>query len=556
MVCVRLPGARAKLRVDMSPVRASLALAAALAVAAPAAAAADRVAAALAARLAQPVLTIDGEPLDAAVLRRLYAARRGAPLWTREGGGRGAALAAVLADAATEGLDPRDYHLGPIGRRLGARRPDDVALRDLVLSDAALAYVAHLESGRPVGELPQVMLARHAVDPVPLVLAAAKTADVRAYLASLAPPQPAYRGLREALARSRELARAGPWTALVLPARLDPGDAAPGVPGLRARLAATGDLPDATPAGAADTYDPALAAAVRVYQARHGLEPDAVVGRRTRAALDVGPSARAAQIALNMERWRWMPRDLGRRYVLVNVAGFRLELVEDGERTMELPVVVGRESWETPTFASRITRVIFNPSWRIPDSILREEVLPKVGRDPGWLAREGIVVHDLRLLGAPEIDPRAVDWRQPRGGLRLRQEPGPRNPLGRVKIDMPNPFDVYLHDTAYPELFGRPVRAFSHGCVRVGSALALASQLLRDAPGWSPEDEAEVLDGWETRVVRPRRPVPVYVIYETAWRASDGQVELRSDVYGRDADLAAAIAAWRQKRRGARGPGG
>ena len=500
------------------------------------------VAAAIAARLtADPAPPLDGIPLDVALLRAVYAPRAHAPLWPS---GRAAAAAAALRDAPSHGLDATAYHVGAIERRLGAGDDEVAAERDLLLSDAVMRFAVDLHAGAVVPRRwsSEVALDARPADPVALLLATSLAADPAAYLATLAPRAPAYQRLREALARYREIARRGGWPAIPDGPSLAPGASDAAVALVRRRLHATGELPADTPLGST-SYDPALVAAVKTFQADNGLTADGVIGRGTRVALGVSAEARIAQMVANLERWRWMPDDLGAKHVRVNVPGYWLEVIEDGNTALAMPVVVGRPDRRTPMFSSRITQLVFNPSWTIPQKLAREDMLPRARRNPGYFAAKGIQVYSGWSAGAAAVDSTGVDWGTVGSGiagLKLRQPPGPGNPLGRVKFQIPNGYDVYLHDTNAKGLMSRPQRAQSSGCVRLGDALGLAGRLLAD---WTPERRAALTRSWQTRTVTLEEPVPVHLVYETVWMDAEGRVHFREDIYGRDAALVKAIEA-------------
>jgi L,D-transpeptidase YcbB len=294
------------------------------------------------------------------------------------------------------------------------------------------------------------------------------------------------------------------------------------------------------PPSAPDHFDPSLQQAVEHFQRRHGLDVDGIVGRDTRAALNVPVQERINQIILNMERWRWMPRDLGATHVLVNMAGFELDFIEDRRPALSMRVVVGTPDQRTPVFSDKITYLEFNPYWNIPYSIASKEILPLIQRDPGYLADRGIRVFTSWAADAAELDPWYIDWWEitPRSfPFRLRQDPGRHNPLGRVKFMLPNRFAVYLHDTSSPSLFHRTVRTFSHGCIRVEKPAELAELLLRHNPGWDLKQIESAMNGGARRIATLKRPVPVHLIYATAWSAADGTVQFRRDIYERDSLL-------------------
>ncbi|MGH7893312.1 MAG: L,D-transpeptidase family protein [Candidatus Binatia bacterium] len=486
-------------------------------------------------------LVVAGVALDGAQVRMLYEGRSGSPLWR----GRVDAVTKVLGAAATEGLDPATYHPSAIAARATPHSAEDAAALDLLVSDAVLRYAHDVRFGRsrPTRVTSDVAL-ETPVDPVPLVRAVAAASDPGGAMHALPPKHLAYRALRDALATYRATFSEGKrWPVVPEGPTLRQGANDAAVPALRARLAASGELAhDGTPGSR--HYDPELVAAVKTFQERHGLVADGVVGPRVRAALDVGLAERIQQIIVNMERWRWLPEDLGDRRVMVNIAAARLRLVDDGAPQVEMPVIVGEADKMTPMFSSAITYVIFNPTWTVPDKIARKELLPKVQHDSAYFERQGIHLIGGWQPAHADDDPAKLDWAGAHGaaGFRLRQAPGPQNPLGRVKFHIPNVFGVYLHDTNSRSLFRRERRTLSHGCVRVGAALDLANHLLEGSTGWSEEREARILSGWKTTTITLAPPVAVHLLYETAWVDAAGQVIFVEDPYGRDRRLADAMA--------------
>ncbi len=498
--------------------------------------------------LSGPVpLYVDGVVIDGGAVKAIYEERGYAPLWLDAGGAveqRGRRVIEVLASAATEGLDPRDYLLDSIRRRLDSRDPEERVRLEVLLSSLALRYAEQQARGArpPASGDPGAFFEGPSVDPRELLRGIVDAPDPAERLRSLAPPLAEYRRLRETLARYREIERTQGWPMLPGGETLRVGASGPTVLLLRRRLERSGDL--AADARHSSKFDRELAAAVRRFQERHGLVKDGSVGTVTREALNVPVSRRIEQIIVNMERWRWVGRDLGERYVKVNIPGFMLELVEDGLPVRSMPVVVGKPTWQTPAFSSEIHQLVFNPSWFVPPRIARDEILPKARADAEYLSREEIVVRRVSVPVEGGIAETGGD-RQPRGTrevLRLRRLPGPKNPLGRVKFGMPNVFGVYLHDTPSRRDFARPVRALSHGCVRLEDALGLADAVMGDGEDWTPERREEILANWKTRTIALPRPIPVYVLYETAWTDVSGTVHFRPDVYGRDDALARRLA--------------
>ena len=306
----------------------------------------------------------------------------------------------------------------------------------------------------------------------------------------------------------------------------------------------SGDLQDAAPALLPTMFDEPLDAAVKRFQHRHGLAADGVVGKQTRQALNVPVAQRIEQLMINMERWRWIPHDLGPRYIVVNIADFSLTMVDEGRVRGTMRVVVGRNYRKTPVFSGTMTYLEFNPFWNVPRRLAVEDILPRVRKDPAYLEREGIRIFSGWSEDAVMLSPSEVDWaslNQNYFPIRLQQAPGPKNALGRIKFMFPNPHAVYLHDTPARGLFNRVTRDFSSGCIRVEDPATLAEFVLDGTAGWDRKTITERLGDGEHRIVRLQRPIPVHLLYWTAWADTDGTVFFREDIYGRDAPLMRAL---------------
>lgn len=459
-------------------------------------------------------------------------------------------LVSTILAMADEGLVPGHYHLAQIQALLKALagRPSAAVAADLdlLLTDAFLLLGSHLLNGRIDPETidREWRVVRREGDPVRSLQEVVDGGrDVRAVLHGLLPQQAGYRDLRAALARYRGLAARGGWPPVPAGASLRFGDADSRVAALRLRLHSAGDLDDAAMHGV--DFDETLLGAVLAFQQRHGLDPDGVVGPKTLAALNVTAEARVRQIELNLERWRWMPQDLGRRHVLVNTAAFLLDMVQDDEAVLSMRVVVGRPYRRTPDFSDSITYLVLNPYWEIPPSIAVRDILPQIRKDPGYLKKLGIRVFRGWGAEARALDPAAIDWQGLKAGsfpYRLRQDPGPVNALGRIKFMFPNAHNVYLHDTPARELFLRETRSFSSGCIRLEKPMELAALLLAGTALDTVEALEEALPGRISHTVRLPAPVPVHLVYWTTWAERDGTVQFRSDIYGRDHLLALALA--------------
>jgi len=478
---------------------------------------------------------IDVATLNLAALRSFYDRRLDAPAWS---GNPAAAqdaktMLAALEHADEDGLDPFAYHAGAAAFRIAPQTGVEQAERDILLTDGALRYVRELRAGR--AELRaldrDVDLPEQPFDAVGALEAALEARDLPMFLAGLAPPHPEYQRLKAALATYRRIAAAGGWLPLppLMKGNIAAGDAGP----LRARLALEDDQ-----AVRSDTPDE-LAEALKRFQLRHGLDGDGRLVRETLVALNVSASDRAMEIEANMERWRWLPRTLEPVRIVINAAAGELDVASNGESVLSSRVIVGRPQAPTPILRAVATSVTVNPPWNVPSAIARREIWPKLKKNRHYLQSE-----DMILVNGPPGDPQGldIDWR----GLnafpyRVRQLPGPRNALGQIKLELPNRFDVYLHDTPAKEAFELNERNLSHGCVRVQQILPLASYALSsDASAMVAELEKAMASG-ATEHIAMTRPLPVYFLYWTSFVDADGTVEFRPDVYGRDERLIAQL---------------
>ena len=456
---------------------------------------------------------IEDQPLDSAALAEFYTATAGACVWQ-------AADAATLLQAIdalpSHALDPAPFHPDLIRARLAARDDTAHAEGDLLLTDAALRYARAMTAG---------LVAPGRVDedwdfPQPQIdqAAALRTAlDGRAlgtWLASLPPANPAYLGLMQALTRYRGIAAAGGWQPLPSGATLHPKESDPRLPALRTRLVAEGDL-DAGALSDSPRFDPDTVTGLKRFQLRHGITPDGVLGLATFTALNVPVEKRIDQIAANLERWRWMARAMPESRIEVNVAGAEVKLLVDGTVAMQMRTVVGDAKHRSPILIAQAGSVLLNPPWRVPVSIVKKEIMPKLRNQPDYLEQ-----NDMQWIGD-----------------HLVQAPGPKNALGRLKLEVRDRFDVYLHDTPAHTAFARDQRALSHGCVRLERPLDLASALLAGKPGGAREDlEAAIATGATHRIFLPQQ-VTVVLAYWTAVAQEDGRTVFHDDIYGRDARL-------------------
>ncbi|BCR06265.1 peptidoglycan-binding protein [Desulfuromonas versatilis] len=495
--------------------------------------------------------------LATAALPEFYQQRLFHPAWIHDGrpGEAAAEILEAIRQADLEGLVPEHYHLEAIEKLL-ARISADIAVPlnmsgaladlDLLLTDAFLVLSSHYLNGRinPATVDPEWHARRNQTDPVPLLQSALETGRIRETLQGLLPGQAEYAGLRQALEHYRKIAAAGGWPRIAEGVKLQKGDRGPRVAALRERLAITADLDAELVHG--DIFDSALNEAVLRFQRRHGLTDDGVVGKGTLAALNLPAEDRVRQIEVNLERWRWLPRDLGERHILVNIADFHLWVREKSDVVLEMRVVVGKPYRRTPVFSGRMTYLVLNPYWQVPHKLAVEDILPMVKKDPNHLEKINMKVFQGWGADAKAIDPATINWRElhrKRFPYRLRQDPGPINALGRIKFMLPNQYDIYLHDTPAKELFRKDTRTFSSGCIRLEKPLELAEYLLRGSRLEGRQAISDALQGAVDRIQPLPQPIPVHLLYWTSWVEQDGTVQFRQDIYERDQVLDAALSA-------------
>jgi murein L,D-transpeptidase YcbB/YkuD len=464
--------------------------------------------------------------------------------WCDESGGilpSATTLLDALRRAPEHGLDPEDYALSRLDRlrgRLGTVPQGDAAFArladfDLLMTAAFFRYASDLATGRVHPE--EIRNDWHASTPemdLPTNLRQAlEGGTLSKLLEALPPPHPGYGRLREALRALREVEAAGGWPAIPDGPKLLQGSRGARVALLRQRLS--------EPAG--ERFDLALAASVRRFQEQHGIEPDGRVGAMTLGELNVTAGERMRQVELNLERWRWIPRRLGDPHVFANIPAFDLELVRGESSVWRTRIVVGQAFTPTPVFSDRIVAVVINPPWNVPESIALAEYLPELRENPKALQRLGLRLLQGSEEHAREIDPTSVHWKALDEGsfpYRLRQDPGPNNALGRVKFQLTNDFNVYLHDTPAQGLFGHTDRDLSHGCIRVEDPLDLARLILDES---SQDSLDEAFGQTEERRLPVKPAVPIHIVYLTAWVDETGELQFSPDVYEFDGPQRSAL---------------
>lgn len=436
-------------------------------------------------------------------VRQFYQQRGGAPAWVTDAPTPKAMdVIHVLRSAREHGLEPADYESDALAQRIqtldagdkdAPDRAQQLADLDSRLTATLLTLGRDVAVGRTTPHVPS-WKARRALPNLASTLSVAAGGDLQTWLATIQPVHPEYESLRQALIDLYGRQQQGPGPT------------------------------------------PTTAAEVKVFQEHHGIKATGKIDAATRAAIAVPLQHRIHQVMVNMERWRWMPDDLGSRHLLVNIPYYHLMARENGAIVKEIRVVVGKPGHETPIFSDEMETVVFSPYWNIPDTIVEGETAPAQVKDPRYLARNNIEILRVSDAGPSPVDPSKVDWDDAEAvrQLAFRQRPGPGNALGHVKFLFPNAHNVYLHDTPADALFARPGRAFSHGCVRVEEPEALAQYLLRDDSTWDLASIRAAMNTGVEKHVRLTTKIPVHIVYFTVWVDDAKGLHFQTDVYGYD----------------------
>ncbi|MBW2603688.1 MAG: L,D-transpeptidase family protein [Deltaproteobacteria bacterium] len=484
----------------------------------------------------------------------LFYQRRGfLPAWCSDKGilPQAKSLIEEIKGAHNKGLRPGDYHLANIlsliekiksiqavGNTVNPELWGDL---DLLLTDAFMLYASHLIAGRVNPETIHTdwTVSIPTADLTNILQSALNTNQIKKALTDFRPDQPGYSGLKTYLGHYRNLTKEGHELPLLDGTHLHKGDKGTSVKRLRERLIILGDL-YADDKTQSDIFDETIEEAVLRYQKRHGLKQDGIVGPRTLEMLNTSLQKRIRQIELNMERWRWVPRNIGNRHLIVNIADFKLWITENRRRVLDMRVVVGRSYRRTPVFSAKMTFMVINPYWNIPQRLAIEDVLPNIQKNIHYIEQQRIKIFKDWSKKAEEIDPKTIAWDKIEPGnftYKLRQEPGPRNVLGRMKFIFPNKFAVYLHDTPKRSLFKETNRDFSSGCIRVEEPISLAVYLLQDDPSWTREGLLEAIEKGAPKGIKFKNPITVHLQYWTAWVDETGKLNFRHDIYDRDRPL-------------------
>lgn len=501
-------------------------------------------------------------------LQAFYAERRLKPLWVgkRKADRRLKAYLSVLEQAADYGLVREEYAFTPLRAMASSRSNDDDAALELLASRSFAAFAMDLRDGRipPVMDFTEEELRGEREREKEILSDFSKHPDPQKFLKEIRRDNPLQASLSQSLKRYKNIAESGGWSPVTLSAdKLELGSTGPDVAAVARRLEAEGFFrgPFATApmarqktAGGEETdsaftaaedalYNERLERAVKEFQITRGIEPDGIVGGDTLARMNETPDELVDRIRLNLERARWLPQDFTERYVFVNIARYTAGLYENESRVGEIRAVVGKYHQQTPVFAGAMNYMVVNPYWNLPESIVRDEVAPKMAEDRHYLEKNNMEV--VRGWDDPEPVPAgAIDWDDLPDNLdfRVRQKPGASNSLGHVKFMFPNDYNVYLHDTPADALFDRTKRAFSHGCIRLADPMAMAEWVLKDTPEYDRRKvETMIAEGGEETTIVLEKEIPVYIAYFTVDADETGVTYFLDDVYDRDPKLTAAL---------------
>ncbi len=445
-----------------------------------------------------------------------------------------------IADSASHGLNPDDYHYLLLQQLDPELDGDDAYLFDLMLSDGLLKLIKDMYIGRlnPALVDPKWSIPRKSFDAVEYLKFAFSTDHFRACLYSLIPDSPQYQALLAAAQRYQSYAAENNWQKIPATPILHVGDQHESVGAIRHRLTAEGYINEALGEEKVNYYDPQLAKSVREFQRQHSLNDDAVIGPATIREMNVSAAERLQHIYINLERLRWLPDELGKRYIMVNLANYRLTAIEDNDIKLDMRVIVGKNKRSTPSFSSKITHIILNPKWYVPKKLATKDLLPKQQKRADYFERFNFRVYKNENGKKVEINPDTVDWKTVSSQhfpYTLVQDSGRKNALGTMKFIVPNPWSIYLHDTPSKGLFNQEKRTFSSGCIRVEDPLALADFSLGHSRQTLPI--TELIKSEERHSTKLDQPVSVYAVYATVWQ--DGEnVVFSPDNYGRDKRMA------------------
>ncbi|MBZ0217052.1 MAG: L,D-transpeptidase family protein [Fimbriimonadaceae bacterium] len=487
---------------------------------------------------------------DRIALQEFYAARDYRSFWIENGklSAKARRVVFFLSRSATYGLDPEAYKSDLLSFGFGEPASgSQTALAEIQMAEAVLLYARQAHSGRiaPRQASRNLDINPEMPDPSAILADLAAAEDIKAQLISYNPPGPEFAALQEELARLKEVAATGGWVTIGAGNAIKPGMRDDRVITLKQRFGIPMPPPIIADPEQVRLYDGEVVDAVKMFQLEHGLADDGVIGPATLNQLNMSVIDRIYQVLANMERRRWMPREMADFYVQVDVPGFKVRIMKNGEPIHETRVVVGKPNYQTAIFSDTMEMIVVNPYWNVPASIVAEEMLPRLREDPTYYSQRNFELRSGWDSREGALDPTKINWSEVTPGnipYHWRQRPGRGNALGAVKFLFPNRHSIYLHDTPSKSLFERTTRAFSHGCIRVYKPLEFADALLTNEPNLNADRIRREIGG-ENKTFVLENKIPIHITYITTW-VENGRVIYRDDIYGHDRRVAAALG-WR-----------
>lgn len=468
-------------------------------------------------------------------LKAFYQEREYQPIWTPS---KAKELLQNIKESQLHGLRAQDYHLSEINQLILSPKQHKQAHLELLLSDAFILLNSHYLSGKlkPKTLDPNWHVNPQEGNPLGLLKQVSLQSKITPLIQSSQPQHPTYHQLQAALKHYLQLPNTK-WSPIKPPKGLKLGDNHPILIEVKERLILLQDM-EASQEALEPTYDQQLQQSLKGFQARHGIDTLGTLGPETIQALNFSRQERINKIKVNLERWRWLPRDLGNYHIIVNIANFKMKVIRDSETIAEHKVISGKPFRQTPVFSSTMQYLVLNPTWTVPPGILRADVFPELKKGTKILTKKKLNVYDQEGKIVP-ISSESFTADQVRK-YKYIQPPGPENALGAVKFMFPNPYHVYLHDTPSRELFDKNERAFSSGCIRVHQPLDLAALLLKGQDSWDAKSIAQVVKTQKTQNVTLKNPPQVHILYWTSW-FEGAKVQFRKDIYNRDLKVLKAL---------------
>lgn len=471
-------------------------------------------------------------PFSSKILKELYKSTGYRTIWQSKENRK--TILKFLLDSGEEGLNPADYHINKLQKyeqKIAVLNSEERANYDILLTRNFQKYIAHLTTGRlnPRALYPDWDLKENKID-INQTIAEMLESDSLTYKTEqLKPNSIVYKRLKKALKIIDNLPN-DTFKRIEIADKIVANDTNPSVIDIKKRLIYWNDLKPED--SLSNIYDSKTIEAVKKFQIRHGLSADGVIGKGTVLSLNFSKKQRREQILANLERWKWFPKEMGNEYIIINIPEYKLTLIKDGDSIRTHKIIVGRAKRKTPILSSKLSHAIFNPTWTVPPTILKEDVIPSIIKNRNYLAQTNIKVYDKS--GAVVS---ANNWKLSNAkSYRYVQSPGTFNSLGMVKLTFPNRFSVYLHDTNHRDFFSKSIRSLSSGCVRVDHPLELAEYLLDDPTHWNLEKITKTLQSEKTKQIRLKKELPIHILYWTAWSEKNNLI-FRDDIYNLDADL-------------------